>query len=155
VDLSALAQTVARELQEQEPTRHVDWQITPDINAYGDPNLLRIVLVNLLGNAWKYTGHRPVACIEFGVTHQDGETVYFVRDNGAGFDMAYANKLFIPFQRLHTDEEFPGTGIGLTIVQRIIHRHGGRVWAEGTVDEGATFYFTLPPTVHAPAPEES
>ncbi len=155
VDLSALAQAVARELQAQEPARRVDWQIPPAVTAEGDPNLLRIVLVNLLGNAWKYTSHSPAARIAFGVARQEGETVYYVRDNGAGFDMANANKLFIPFQRLHTEEEFPGTGIGLTIVQRIIHRHGGRIWAEGKVDAGAAFYFTLPPIEPAPAPEES
>lgn len=109
----------------------------------GDRSLLRVVLENLLGNAWKFTSKHPRARIEFGITEQDGRTVYFVRDDGAGFDMAYANKLFTPFQRLHGSNEFDGTGIGLATVQRIIYRHGGSVWAEGEVERGATFYFTL------------
>jgi light-regulated signal transduction histidine kinase (bacteriophytochrome) len=105
--------------------------------------LLRVVLENLVGNAWKFTAHHLQASIEFGVTRQNGKAAYFVRDDGAGFDMAYAEKLFMAFQRLHSVTEFEGTGIGLATVQRIIHRHGGRVWAEGTVEHGATFYFTL------------
>jgi light-regulated signal transduction histidine kinase (bacteriophytochrome) len=106
--------------------------------------LLRVVLDNLLGNAWKFTSRQERPRIEFGRMKRDGEAVLFVRDNGAGFDMAYAEKLFSIFQRLHSVEEFPGTGIGLATVQRVIRRHGGRVWAEGEVGNGATFYFTLP-----------
>jgi signal transduction histidine kinase len=143
VDLSSLAKTIAAELQAQFPDRHVALVIRDGITATGDGRLLRQVLDNLLGNAWKFTSKRPAAAIEFGVTATDGRPVYFVRDDGAGFDMAYAGKLFSAFQRLHAAAEFPGTGIGLATVQRIIHRHGGRVWAESTVGEGATFYFTL------------
>ncbi|MGH2524756.1 MAG: sensor histidine kinase, partial [Anaerolineales bacterium] len=109
----------------------------------GDARLLRVMLENLLGNAWKFTGKRPQARIEFGVAQRDGARVYFVRDNGAGFDMAYADKLFGAFQRLHGAHEFPGTGIGLATVQRIVQRHGGRLWAEAGVEQGATFNFTL------------
>jgi light-regulated signal transduction histidine kinase (bacteriophytochrome) len=105
--------------------------------------LLQVMLQNLLGNAWKFTAKLPHARVEVGCTQYDGHTVYCVRDNGAGFDMAYADKLFAPFQRLHTTDEFEGLGIGLATVQRIVHRHGGRIWAEGAVDHGATFYFTL------------
>ncbi len=144
VDLSALVNEIAHDLQRQAPDRQVEWLITPELYATGDASLLRILLENLLGNAWKFTGKRPVARVAFFSTQREGETVYAIRDNGAGFAMAYAQKLFAPFQRLHTAEEFPGTGIGLAIVRRIIARHGGRIWAEGTVDQGATFFFTLP-----------
>ena len=143
VNLSVLAGEVIEELHRQEPERAVQCMIQPDLIAWGDARLLRIVLDNLLGNAWKFTGKRPDAQIEFGMHSQDGESVYFVRDNGAGFDMAYAEKLFGAFQRLHETSEFPGTGIGLATAQRIIHKHGGRIWAEGEVEKGATFYFTL------------
>jgi light-regulated signal transduction histidine kinase (bacteriophytochrome) len=118
----------------------------------GDPNLLHIALDNLLRNAWKFTQIRPVAQIQVGVTERDVESVYFVRDNGAGFDMAHANQLFSPFHRFHSAEEFEGTGIGLAIVNRIILRHGGRIWAEGKVNEGATFQFTLPARTHSAGP---
>lgn len=143
VDLSALAQAIAMDLQRTRPDRRVEFVINPRLITNGDPQLLRIVLENLLSNAWKFTGKHPRPKIEFGVTDDNGSTVYFVRDNGAGFDMNYVEKLFGPFQRLHSMTEFPGTGIGLATVLRIIHRHGGRVWAEGALDQGATFYFTL------------
>ncbi len=143
VDLSGMAQTIASELQKTQPERQVECLITPGLSANGDERLLRVVLENLLGNAWKFTSKYTQARIEFGATEVEGESAYFVRDNGAGFDMAYADKLFGAFQRLHSVTEFEGTGIGLATVQRIIHRHGGRVWAEGAVEQGATFYFTL------------
>jgi PAS domain S-box-containing protein len=143
VDLSAMAETVAAELKRTAPRRGVEFVIAPQVIGEGDPRLLRVVLENLLGNAWKYTGKHPRARIEFGVDQRDGRCAYFVRDDGAGFDMTYAKKLFGAFQRLHSSGEFDGTGIGLATVQRIVHRHGGRVWAEGAVERGATFYFTL------------
>jgi len=148
VNLSALAQSIAAEAQKTQPERRVEFVITPGLNASGDANLLRLVLENLLGNAWKFTGKHSLARIEFGSTQVDGKQVFFVRDNGAGFDMTYADKLFVPFQRLHSASEFTGIGIGLATVQRIVHRHGGRVWAEGEMEKGATFYFTLAATQH-------
>ena len=144
VDLSALARAVADDLQQAEPNRRVEFFIAPNLNAEGDANLLRAALENLLGNAWKFSSKQSAAKIEFGVTTRDGAPAYFVRDNGVGFNMAYASKLFGAFQRLHSATEFVGTGIGLATVQRIIHRHNGRVWAESEQDHGATFYFTLP-----------
>lgn len=143
VDLSTLAQTIAAELKKTQPERHVTFVIAPGLVAEGDARLLRAVLENLFSNAYKFTRKQPQAKIEFGLTRQDGQPVYFVRDNGAGLDMAYADKLFGVFQRLHGIAEFEGTGIGLATVQRIIHRHGGRIWAEGAVEKGATIYFTL------------
>jgi len=143
VDLSTVAQGVVAELRQREPRRAVEFVCVDQARVRGDPALLRVVLENLLGNAWKFTAQRRPARIEFGVSQQDGATAYFVRDNGAGFDMAYAEKLFGAFQRLHSAKEFEGTGIGLATVQRIVHRHGGRVWAESAVDQGATFYFTV------------
>ncbi|MBI4663525.1 MAG: response regulator [Verrucomicrobia bacterium] len=176
VDLSALAQSVADELRSREPERRLEFVVTPGLTVEGDGRLLRIALQNLIGNAWKFTGQRKQAKIEFGLVdqwidglagrslpidsvihqstnpliHQSADPsirsdtpVFFLRDNGAGFDMAYATKLFAPFQRMHKASEFPGTGVGLATVQRIIRRHGGKVWAAAKVDEGATFYFTL------------
>ncbi len=144
VDLSALAGEVLSALQKSEPGRELECHIEPGLTAKGDARLLRVVLDNLLGNAWKFTGRKPRARIEFGaIRDTDGAPGFFVRDNGAGFDMTYADKLFGAFQRLHTLSEFPGTGVGLATVQRIVHRHGGRVWAEGALEKGATFYFTL------------
>ncbi len=143
VDLSKLVQTVAAELQESAPERQVTFDIAPGVTAEGDTRMIRIALENLLGNALKVTAKHDHATIEFGITNHDGEPAYFVRDDGAGFDMAYADKLFQPFQRLHSGAEFGGTGVGLATVQRIIGRHGGRVWAEAAVEKGATVYFTL------------
>lgn len=144
INLSTIAQNILRELRQTDPARIIDADIQPNVTVRGDPRLMKVALENLLANAWKFTSKRDEARIEFG-SHDGGanERVYFVRDNGAGFDMTYANKLFGVFQRLHTGSEYPGIGIGLAIVQRIIHRHGGKVWAEGAPDEGATFYFAL------------
>lgn len=143
VHLSAMAREIAAGLRKTQPERQVGFTIAENVTATGDERLLRVVMQNLLGNAWKYTGKHARARIEFGVKDEDGKPVFYVRDDGAGFDMAYVDKLFGAFQRLHRRGEFPGTGVGLATVQRIIHRHGGRVWAEGTVEKGATFYFTL------------
>jgi PAS domain S-box-containing protein len=142
-DFSALALEVITYLHEAEPARQVTCVVAPGLSATADRALLRVVLNNLLGNAWKFSGRQADGRIEFGAIEHDGEQVFFVRDNGAGFDPAYASKLFTPFQRLHTKHEFPGSGIGLATVQRIIHRHRGRVWAEAQVNQGATIYFTL------------
>jgi signal transduction histidine kinase len=143
VDLSALVGSIVAELREADAQRHVEVCVLEGVTAIGDTRLLRVVLENLLRNAWKFTSKNPSARIEFGVTQRNGKPVYFVRDDGAGFDMAYMDKLFGPFQRLHAVTEFEGTGIGLATVQRIIHRHGGGVWAEAAVGKGATFHFTL------------
>ncbi len=143
VDLSGLAEFCLGRLREASPERGVTTRVRPGVTAIGDGRLLRIVLENLLSNAWKFTAKRDDPVIEFGTAQVAGETVYFVRDNGVGFDMAYAGKLFGPFQRLHLATDFPGSGIGLATVQRIIHRHGGRVWTEARPDHGATFSFTL------------
>jgi PAS domain S-box-containing protein len=145
VDLSALAQSVGEGLRQAAPGRAVELVIAPGMQVEGDERLLRVVLENLVGNAWKFTSRHPRARIEVGQMQREGEVAYFVRDDGVGFDMAYTGKLFGAFQRLHTEREFEGTGIGLATVQRIIHRHGGRVWAEAEVNKGATFYFVLPP----------
>ncbi|HEU4437236.1 MAG TPA: ATP-binding protein, partial [candidate division Zixibacteria bacterium] len=144
VNLSAMAREIVSELQKQSPERKVTFVIADNLTGKGDPRLLRVALENLLGNAWKYSTKHPTARIEFGAERQpNGKTTFYVRDDGAGFDMAYAGKLFGAFQRLHAPAEFAGTGIGLATVQRIIHRHDGQVWAEGAVERGATFYFTL------------
>jgi PAS domain S-box-containing protein len=142
-DLSAMAGEIAAELQAGDPARQVDWVIAPAVLALGDRGLLKIVLQNLLDNAWKYSSRRSRARIEFGTCENAGRLTYFVSDNGAGFDMAHAGKLFGAFQRLHSPDEFPGSGIGLATVARVIHRHGGDVWAESRPGEGATFRFTL------------
>jgi signal transduction histidine kinase len=144
IDLSRLADAVVLQLRASQPERTVDFVNQEGLVAYGDPILIRAVLENLLGNAWKFTGSRQDARITFAAEPKDGALVCSIRDNGAGFDMAYAEKLFAPFQRLHSTAEFAGTGIGLATVQRIIHRHGGQIWAEGAVNQGATFRFTLP-----------
>ena len=144
VDLSVLAADVLTALQKSEPDRRVEYLIEPGLVVEGDVRLLRVVLDNLLGNAWKFTSKQAHARIEFGAHSQEtGGPAYFVRDNGAGFDMNHIGKLFGAFQRLHLLSDFPGTGVGLATVQRIIHRHGGRVWAEGMVGKGATFYFVV------------
>lgn len=144
VNLSKIAQDVAADLYETQPERQVKFIIQEGIKVHGDVLLIRIVLENLIGNAWKFTSKHPTALIEFGMNEQEAKPVYFVRDDGAGFNINHTKKLFGAFQRLHTIAEFPGTGIGLATVQRIIHRHGGKVWAEGEVEKGATFYFTVP-----------
>lgn len=145
VDLSALALEVSQKLQALDASRTVDWIIAPNLVAGADPGLVRVVMENLLSNAWKYTAKTPCARIEFGVEIQPDETpAYYVRDNGAGFDMKQAHRLFGPFQRLHSESEFPGTGVGLATVQRIIHKHGGRIWPQAVPGQGATFHFTLP-----------
>jgi signal transduction histidine kinase len=144
LDLSRLAAAQAALLREQNPGRAVEIEIEPGLRANGDEELLRVVLQNLLANAWKFTSKRETAHISFGAAPQkDGSTAYFVRDDGAGFDMDNAEKLFSPFQRLHRAQDFPGSGVGLATVKRIVHRHGGHVWAEAKVNQGATFYFTL------------
>jgi PAS domain S-box-containing protein len=143
VDLSELARATAERLKESQPDRVVEFVIGDGFAEKGDSALLGAALENLLSNAWKFTRNQPNARIEFGVTQEGRQTAYFVRDNGAGFDMAFAEKLFGVFQRLHTSSEFEGTGVGLATVQRIVHRHGGRVWGEGKVGEGACFHFTF------------
>ena len=144
VDLCMLAQEVAKLLELTKPERQVDFRIANGIVAYGDADLLRVVLDNLLGNAWKYTSMREKVVIELGVKDIEGVPSYFVQDNGAGFDMTDAAKLFTTFHRLPEAEKYKGFGIGLATVERIIRQHGGKIWAEGEVDKGATFYFTLP-----------
>ncbi|HEY6837814.1 MAG TPA: ATP-binding protein [Geobacteraceae bacterium] len=148
IDLTSLAHEVLLWLSVKHPERKVEWVIESDISAEGDPGLLTSVLENLLGNAWKYTRNQAAARIEFGTAAHNGARAFFVRDNGAGFDGDRATELFRPFRRLHSPEEFEGMGIGLATVQRIIVRHGGRVWAEGEAGNGATFYFTLPIALH-------
>jgi signal transduction histidine kinase len=145
VDLTATARTVVEQLHRADPAREIRVVVAEGLADEGDPQLLRLVLDNLIGNAWKFTGKHPGATIEIGAAQRDGVLAYYVADNGVGFDMAYVDKLFGPFQRLHAAEEFPGTGIGLATVQRVIQRHGGRVWARAEPGRGATFYFTLAP----------
>ena len=143
VDLSAMAGDFAEILKRRSPDRLIEFAIDRDLATYGDPRLLRVALENLMDNAWKFTSERSPGRIGIGRTSQNGSATYFVSDNGAGFDMTYAGKLFGAFQRLHDDRRFPGTGIGLATVQRVIHKHGGEVWAEAEPEKGATFYFTL------------
>jgi light-regulated signal transduction histidine kinase (bacteriophytochrome) len=145
VDLTALARTIGAELAADEPGRKVALTVAENMWVSGDAQLLDVAVRNLLGNAWKFTSRAQNAQVTVGVEDREGERVYYVRDNGAGFDAAYADKLFAPFQRLHGEDEFPGTGIGLATVQRIVRRHGGRVWAEGATGRGATVWFTLGP----------
>jgi light-regulated signal transduction histidine kinase (bacteriophytochrome) len=143
VDLAQIAGAIAARLRKTAPKRNVDFIIANGLIDEGDPRLITIALENLIGNAWKYSGKRARALIEIGVIAGESRRAYFVRDNGAGFDMAHAGKLFGPFQRLHSMQEFEGTGIGLATVERVIRRHGGCIWAEAAVDRGATFFFTL------------
>jgi PAS domain S-box-containing protein len=147
VDLASVAREAVDQLQAAEPERAVTWLIPPALPARGDRRLIEVMLQNLLENAWKYTGRHDRACIEVGQIPGDDGPVYFVRDDGAGFDMRYADKLFGAFQRLHGVNEFPGSGVGLATVQRIVHRHGGRIWAEAELEKGATFFFTLAQTI--------
>jgi len=146
VNLSSIAYDIIEELKEKEPKRKIDVIIEEGLTVNGDAHLLRIALENLLSNAWKFTKGRPDARIELKAIKKEGKTIYVVQDNGAGFDMQYAQKLFKPFQRLH-GQEFEGTGVGLATVKRIINRHGGEIWAEGEVAKGAVFYFTLPDSI--------
>ncbi|HYB49751.1 MAG TPA: ATP-binding protein [Burkholderiaceae bacterium] len=149
VDLSRAVRELAEELRASDFSRNVEFRIEPDLRADGDPVLLRLVLQNLLGNAFKFSGRVPQALIEFGHRIVDGDDVFFVRDNGVGFDTRFAERLFGLFQRFHSQNEFPGTGVGLATVQRIVRKHGGRVWAESEPGKGACFYFTLPPAALA------
>ena len=144
IDVSALARDIVADLQQLEPARAVEMHIQPGISCFADRGLLRVALANVIGNAWKYSSRVERARIEIVADTIDGQPVLVVRDNGAGFDMAHAAKLFGTFERLHRQDEFPGTGIGLATVARAISRQGGRVWASSVPDEGATFWFTLP-----------
>ncbi len=144
VNLTAIALRIAGDLRSSEPTRNVEFVIADMPTVEADTGLMRIVLDNLLRNAWKYTSHHAKACIEVGAKLVDGRMVYFVRDDGAGFDPSRTGEIFQPFHRLHSKSQFPGTGIGLATVQRILAREGGEIWAEGGIEKGATFYFTLP-----------
>ena len=154
LDLSELAHSVLSGLQEREPERRVALEVEAGVKVLGDPRLLRIALENLLENAWKYTRHVGQPCIAFGRAERAQGPVLYVRDNGAGFNMQYADKLFAPFQRLHSPEEFEGTGVGLATVQRVVARHGGSIWAESVPEQGATFYFTLNPNSAQSEPQE-
>jgi light-regulated signal transduction histidine kinase (bacteriophytochrome) len=146
VDLSGMAKTVTDELKQQDPDRWIALEIQPELVAQADRGLMRVLLDNLLGNAWKFTARMANARIDFKIRADETESVFLVQDNGVGFDMAHAGALFQPFHRLHAATDFPGTGIGLATCQRIVDRHGGRIWAEGTVSLGATVFFTIPPS---------
>jgi light-regulated signal transduction histidine kinase (bacteriophytochrome) len=152
VDLSAVAHSAVGDLRRRDPAREVTILIQEGVTAHADARLMRIVIDNLVGNAWKYTAKQERPTIEFGHQPRQNTITYFVRDNGAGFDMSQADKLFRPFTRLHTPDQFPGTGIGLATVWRIIDRHGGRIWTEATTGQGATFYFHIPTMLATPAP---
>ena len=143
VNLTAMVSQIAENLKRAEPLRRVEFMIAelPEVEA--DEGLMRVALDNLIRNAWKYSSHHSQACIEFGAVNRRGEIVYYVKDDGAGFDSKLRDQLFQPFRRLHSRNEFAGTGIGLATVQRILARHGGRIWAEGAIEKGATFWFTL------------
>jgi light-regulated signal transduction histidine kinase (bacteriophytochrome) len=143
VDLSRMAGDILDEFRQAAPERAVEAHIAGGMVVQGDPQLLRVALQNLIENAWKYSSKEAAPIVEFGCREENGERVFRVRDNGVGFDMAYADRLFAPFHRLHRPEEFEGTGIGLATVARIVHRHGGRIWAESAPGQGATFHFTL------------
>ena len=143
VDMSKIAEQVLTELREADPDRSVAADIKEGVEAFADAELLKSALANLLGNAWKFTSKTENARIAFGVYEEEGKAVYYVKDNGAGFDQTYAERMFLPFQRLHTEQEFQGTGIGLAPVERVVRRHGGKIWAHGSVNEGAEFFFTL------------
>ena len=143
VDMSAIAASVVNELRRARPDREISVDIKEGIHAPADPRLIEVLLSNLLGNAWKFTSRTESARIEFGMFEQVGQTVYYVKDNGEGFDQKQADRLYLPFHRLHTEQEFEGTGIGLAIVERVVRKHGGKIWAEGGINEGATFFFTL------------
>lgn len=143
LDLSKIASLIVSDLRATDPSRSIEVNIAKGLSAYGDESLITIVLTNLLGNAWKFTSKTAIARIEFGTLLKDGKSIYYIRDNGAGFDQRHREKMFLPFHRLHSEEEFEGMGIGLAIVKRVIHRHGGDIWAEGTTGKGATVYFRL------------
>jgi light-regulated signal transduction histidine kinase (bacteriophytochrome) len=144
INLSEMAVRFKQEISNTAPDRQVEWDIQPGMTIRADQQLMERALDNLLNNAWKYTANTPHAKIHFGCMEKNGDTIYFVQDNGAGFDMQYAHKLFATFQRLHSPSEYPGSGVGLAIVLRVINRHHGRIWGEGEIGKGATFYFTLP-----------
>jgi light-regulated signal transduction histidine kinase (bacteriophytochrome) len=143
VDLTGISRKVLADLGARDPDRRIETKVAEGLVGQGDSRLVMVLFENLLGNAWKFTSKRPDARVEVGSEVHDGEPAFFVRDNGAGFNMAYANKLFAPFQRLHSDKEFQGTGIGLATVHRVVSRHGGRIWVDAAIDRGATFFFTL------------
>jgi light-regulated signal transduction histidine kinase (bacteriophytochrome) len=143
INLSELVQSIINDLQTRDPNRTIAIEIIPNLHTLADERLLRVALENLLNNAWKFTGKTPQPKIEVGQIRLAGKETFYIRDNGVGFDMAYADKLFGAFQRLHSTEDFPGTGIGLAIVQRVIQKHGGKIWAEAEKGKGATFFFTL------------
>jgi light-regulated signal transduction histidine kinase (bacteriophytochrome) len=143
VDLSGIAATIAADLRRAQPDRSVAIDIKKGVMASADAPLVKVILSNLIGNAWKFTSKREHARIEFGTFEHEGKTVYYVKDNGAGFDQKFADRLFLPFHRLHSEQEFEGTGIGLATVERAVRRHGGEIWTEGKTGEGAAFFFTL------------